>query len=93
VRDSLQLRLYSLAYGEVYGRLPDRLEMHFLGPDGVLVGSLDPKPAWVARAGDVIDQVADGIRRQNFVATPDWFRACRYCAFSTICPYTAKGEG
>lgn len=91
-RDSLQLRLYSLAYGEVYGQLPDRLEMHFLGPDGVVVGALAPQAAWVARAADVIDQVADGIRRQDFVATPDWFRACRYCAFSTICPYTAKGD-
>jgi DNA helicase-2/ATP-dependent DNA helicase PcrA len=93
VRDSLQLRLYALAYREVYGEIPDRLEMHFLGPDAVLVGSLAPDPAWVDRAGEVIDQVAEGIRRQDFVATPDWFRACRYCAFSTICPYTAKGEG
>ncbi|MDR5683924.1 MAG: ATP-dependent DNA helicase [Armatimonadota bacterium] len=92
VRDSLQLRLYAMAYNEVYGKLPDRLEMHFLGPGGVVVGSLAPEPSWVADAADAIDRVADGIRRGDFVATPDWFRACRHCAFSAICPYTAKGD-
>ncbi len=26
------------------------------------------------------------------IATPDFYRACRYCAFASICPYTATGE-
>ncbi|MDR7462635.1 MAG: PD-(D/E)XK nuclease family protein, partial [Armatimonadota bacterium] len=91
-RDSLQLRLYALAYREVHGRLPDRMELHFLNPEGVVVGSVRPEPEWVAEAEEVIDRVAEGIRRQEFVATPDWYRACRYCAFASICPYTARGD-
>ncbi len=91
-RDSLQLRLYALAYREVHGRLPDRMELHFLNPEGVVVGSVRPEPAWVREAEEVIDRVAEGIRRQEFVATPDWYRACRYCAFASICPYTARGD-
>jgi CRISPR/Cas system-associated exonuclease Cas4 (RecB family) len=46
----------------------------------------------VRRAEEVIDRVSEGIRRQDFTATPDWYRACRYCAFASICPYTARGE-
>lgn len=91
-KDSLQLRLYALAYREVYGRLPDRLELHFLSPEGVVVGSVRPQEEWVAGAEEVIDRVSEGIRRQDFAATPDWYRACRYCAFASICPYTARGD-
>lgn len=91
-KDSLQLRLYALGYREVYGRLPDRLELHFLSPEGVVVGSVHPQEEWVAGVEEVIDRVSEGIRRQDFAATPDWYRACRYCAFASICPYTARGD-
>jgi DNA helicase-2/ATP-dependent DNA helicase PcrA len=91
-RESLQLQLYALAYREVHGRLPDRMELHFLNPDGVVVGAVRPEPEWVAQAEQVVDRVSAGIRRQDFTATPDWYRACRYCAFAAICPYTARGD-
>jgi DNA helicase-2/ATP-dependent DNA helicase PcrA len=91
-RDSLQLQLYALAYREVHGRLPDRMELHFLNPEAVVVGVVRPEEEWVRRAEEVIDRVSEGIRRQDFTATPDWYRACRYCAFASICPYTARGE-
>ncbi len=91
-RESLQLRLYALAYREVHGRLPDRVELHFLNPEGVVVGAVRPEEDWVAEAAQVVDEVSEGIRRQRFVATPDWFQACRYCAFASICPYTARGD-
>ena len=41
---------------------------------------------------EVIERVARGIRAQHYVATPDFYRACRFCAFNQICPYTATGE-
>jgi predicted RecB family nuclease len=84
--------LYALAYREVHGRLPDRMELHFLNPEAVVVGVVRPEEEWVRRAEEVIDRVSEGIRRQDFTATPDWYRACRYCAFASICPYTARGE-
>ncbi len=91
-RESLQLQLYALAYREVHGHLPDRLELHFLNPEAVVVGVVRPQEEWVRRAEEVIDRVSEGIHRQDFTATPDWYRACRYCAFVSICPYTARGE-
>ncbi len=91
-KDSLQLGIYALAYSRHYGHMPDRLELHFLGPQQVLVGSTSPSDAMLQEAAEAIDRAAAGIRIQNFVATPDYYRACRYCAFASICPYTATED-
>jgi len=93
VVDSLQLHVYALAYREMYGRAPDWLEMRFLGPQGVLVGRAAPDEAGIDAARKALRDAAAGIRRGDFRATPDWFRACRYCAFQSICPHTARSEG
>ncbi len=91
-RESLQLMIYALAYREVYGTLPTRVELQFLGPRGVLVGTAIPDDALFTETAEIIERVAHGIRGQQFIATPDYYRACRYCAFASICPYTATGE-
>jgi DNA helicase-2/ATP-dependent DNA helicase PcrA len=91
-KESLQLAIYALAYTRHYGRLPERLELHFLGPRQVLVGATGPNPAKLDEAAEAIEQAARGIRVQDFRATPDYYRACRYCAFASICPYTAREE-
>ena len=91
-KESEQLAIYALAYQRHYNRMPDRLELHFLGPQQVLVGSTTPNDAMLAEASESIERAAAGIRAQNFVATPDFYRACRYCAFQQICPYTAQED-
>ncbi|MBI3974769.1 MAG: ATP-dependent helicase [Armatimonadetes bacterium] len=92
VRESQQLAIYALAYREVYGKPPDRLELHFLGPQQVLVGETEPDERMLAEAAEVIEHASRGVRAQQFIATPDYYRACRYCAFNSICPYTATGD-
>ena len=91
-RESLQLAIYALAYREVYGQLPARLELQFLGPQRVIVGTAEPDDEMLRETAAVIEKVSAGIRGQQFIATPDFYRACRYCAFASICPYTATGE-
>ena len=91
-RESLQLAIYALAYREVYGQLPARLELQFLGPQRVVVGTAEPDDELLRGTAAVIEKVSAGIRAQQFIATPDFYRACRYCAFASICPYTATGE-
>jgi len=44
------------------------------------------------KTATIIERVASGIRAGQFIATPDYYRACRYCAFASICPYTATGD-
>jgi DNA helicase-2/ATP-dependent DNA helicase PcrA len=90
-RDSEQLAIYTLAYKEVFGRLPDRVELHFLGHD-VVVGRARKSEAELHRTREMILHAADGIRAQQFIATPDPYRACPYCAFNQICPFTATAE-
>jgi DNA helicase II / ATP-dependent DNA helicase PcrA len=90
-KDSEQLAIYTLAYREVFGRLPDRVELHFLGHQ-VLVGRAHKTDAELGRTRDMILHAAEGIRAQRFIATPDPYRACPYCVFNQICPYTATAE-
>ncbi|MGH2453372.1 MAG: ATP-dependent helicase [bacterium] len=91
-RESRQLGIYALAYREVYGKPPERLELHFLGPQQVLVGETAPDEEMLAEATQVIEHASGGVRAQQFIATPDYYVACRYCAFNSICPYTATGD-
>jgi DNA helicase-2/ATP-dependent DNA helicase PcrA len=91
-KESRQLQIYALAYQRQYGRTPDRMELHFLGPRQVLVGATAPVPERLAEAEHIIEATAAGIRAQQFGATPNYYRACRYCAFASICPYTATEE-
>ncbi|MBI4278324.1 MAG: PD-(D/E)XK nuclease family protein, partial [Armatimonadetes bacterium] len=91
-RESLQLAVYALAYREAHGTTPTRLELRFLGSSEVVVGATPPVEEMVEEAVALITRASVGIRAQNFIATPDFYRACRYCAFNTICPYTATGE-
>ncbi len=87
-RDSEQLAIYALAYQEVLGRLPDRVELHFLGHE-IMVGRAEKDADDVAEAREMIERAASGIRARQFTATPDPYRACPYCAFNQICPFTA----
>jgi len=87
-RDSEQLAIYALAYQEVLGRLPDRVELHFLGRE-IMVGRAQKDADDVAEAREMIERAAAGIRARQFKATPDPYRACPYCAFNQICPFTA----
>ena len=91
-RESFQLALYALAYREVYGTAPSRLELHFLGPQQVLVGATAPDDEMLEKTAAIVERVASGIRAGQFIATPDYYRACRYCALASICPYTATGD-
>jgi len=75
----------------VFGRLPDRVELHFLGTQ-VVVGRARKTEAELNRTREMILHAASGIRAQQFIATPDPYRACPYCAFNQICPFTAAAE-
>ena len=87
-KDSEQLSIYALAYESVFGRPPDRVELHFLGRE-VVVGHAQKTEADIVAVREMILRAASGIRAQRFIATPDPYRACPYCAFNQICPFTA----
>jgi DNA helicase-2/ATP-dependent DNA helicase PcrA len=99
--DSLQLQIYALVWQEMKraeaggdraqsGHLPVRVELRFLG-SGV-VGRHVPTDEDVVVALAAVRDAAQGIRARRFTATPS-YQACRYCAYSQICPYTASRDG
>ncbi len=81
--ESLQLALYSLAYQNIFGSLPNRVELYFL--ESGLIGSNEIEEEDLDKIKEKIKEVALGLRNQNFEATPTYM-ACSYCAYNQICP-------
>jgi DNA helicase-2/ATP-dependent DNA helicase PcrA len=88
-RESLQLKLYALAYGEAHGRLPDRVELRFV--ESGLAGAHAPDAAWAADALEAVRAAAAGLRARDFTARPGYLQ-CSTCPFRQICPSTAWGS-
>jgi DNA helicase-2/ATP-dependent DNA helicase PcrA len=86
---SLQLQIYGLAWREMFGRLPARVELRFL--ESGVVGRHEPTETDAVAALAAVRAAAVGIRARRFIATPS-YQACRYCAYSQICPYTASRD-
>jgi DNA helicase-2/ATP-dependent DNA helicase PcrA len=81
-KDSLQLLVYALAYRELTGRPPARLELRYvLGGE---VGSAAPAEERLQRTRDKIATIAESIRAGEFTARPS-VRSCSICACRPIC--------
>jgi len=83
VKASSQLRLYSLAYQRIFGRLPKRVALYFL--ESGIIGSREISEEDLDEIKEDIVEVAQGIRNEDFRATPAYM-ACAYCAYNQICP-------
>jgi DNA helicase-2/ATP-dependent DNA helicase PcrA len=83
VKESLQLSIYALAYREVYGKIPERVELHFL--ESGLVGRCEKDEDALKDTIEKVKIVAAGIRQKDYEAKPQYI-ACRYCAYGEICP-------
>lgn len=82
-KESMQLALYALAYKNIFGHLPIRVELYFL--ESGIVGSSQIQEGDLEKVKDKIKQVSQGIRNKQFAATPAYM-ACTYCAYNQICP-------
>ncbi|MBI2207023.1 MAG: UvrD-helicase domain-containing protein [Candidatus Rokubacteria bacterium] len=89
VAGNLQLKMYSLAWREMTGVLPQRVELRFI--ESHVTGRHTPTEDDLEEATEAVTAAAAGIRARRFDATPS-FNACRYCAYEQICPYTATRE-
>jgi DNA helicase-2/ATP-dependent DNA helicase PcrA len=82
-KESMQLALYALAYQNVFGELPKRVELYFL-ESGIIGQSRIQEPE-LEKIKCGILEVSQGIRSGDFIATPAYM-ACTYCAYNQICP-------
>jgi DNA helicase-2/ATP-dependent DNA helicase PcrA len=83
VRESLQLKLYALAYETIFGELPRGLALYFL--ESGIIGLTEVEDADLEEVKEKIEEVSKGIRSQDFPARPTYM-ACTYCAYNQICP-------
>jgi len=88
-RESLQLKIYALAWREMTGALPERVELRFL--ESHTLGRHTPTDDDVQIATKAVKAAAEGIRARRFEAAPS-YNACRYCPYRQTCPYTATRE-
>jgi len=87
-RESTQLALYALAYEQIYGEVPQRVELHFL--ESGMVGLHPIGERDLSRARELVQEASKGIRKRDFPPRPKWL-ACKYCPFSGICPHSSDG--
>jgi DNA helicase-2/ATP-dependent DNA helicase PcrA len=88
-RLSLQLQIYALAWREMTGTFPQRVELRFV--ESHAVGRHVPTEDDALKAVAAVKAASAGIRARRFDATPSR-QACRYCAYNQICPFTATRE-
>jgi DNA helicase-2/ATP-dependent DNA helicase PcrA len=82
-KESLQLSLYALAYQNIFGVLPKRVQLYFL--ESGIIGSAEIEEEDLGKVKETVKEVSAGIRQQKFEATPAYM-ACQYCAYNQICP-------
>jgi len=79
---SLQLSVYAIAAEEVLELNPARMVFYNLTTNEAVVTTRDAKA--LAKAKQIIAEVADRIRAQDFAARPGYH--CKYCDFEPLCP-------
>jgi len=90
-RESIQLKVYALAYFRNYKIIPEFVGIYDLGTG--IGGGYKPTREMLDKTEDEIREVATNIRenlqKDKFTANPKYFGrvpACYYCAYNSICP-------
>jgi len=88
---SEQLGLYALAYREMTGAPPARVELNFIGAG--IAGRAIVQPDHLDKAERRAREAAAGIRKAQFPAAPDP-RSCNYCPYARFCIHSvARNPG
>jgi DNA helicase-2/ATP-dependent DNA helicase PcrA len=81
-KESLQLSIYALAYREIFGKIPDYLELYFV--ENGIIGTSTRSEEELEDTVRLIEEAASGIRKREFPPKPS-FQGCKYCAYKLIC--------
>lgn len=82
IRESTQMKIYALAWFEKYGEIP-QTTLSFIESDKK--GSRKFKQADLEKTREMILDVAEGIRSEDYTAKPDK-RKCKWCPYKFNCP-------
>ncbi len=82
---SRQLKLYALAYKEIFKNMPAEVGIYFI--ENCILFTKKIKEKTIENYREKIFEVAENIEKGNFDATPSSF-VCSYCLFFNMCPYS-----
>ena len=92
-KDSVQLKIYTLAYYKNYGIVPEFVGISDL--ESGFEGGYQPKLEEIKKTEEEVITVAQNIQENlqndNFPANPKYFGrlpACNYCPYNSICPFS-----
>lgn len=85
-KESVQLGIYALAWKEMFGKMPDGLQLYFF--ESGLTGACQKNGDDLIKLWQKIRKTADAIRSADYHATPNPIR-CGYCPYSELCPSSA----
>ena len=92
-KDSVQLKIYTLAYYKNYGVVPEFVGISDL--ESGLEGGYQPKLEQIKKTEEEVIEVAkniqENLQNDNFSANPKYFGrrpACFYCPYNSICPFS-----
>jgi DNA helicase-2/ATP-dependent DNA helicase PcrA len=92
-RESIQLKVYALAYFKNYKIIPEFVGIYDLGTG--IVGGYKPTKEVLEKTEKEIRETSKNIRenlqKDKFKANPKYFGrvpACYYCAYNSICPFS-----
>ncbi|MCM8791882.1 MAG: UvrD-helicase domain-containing protein [Candidatus Omnitrophica bacterium] len=83
-KDSLQLKVYTLAYKEIFKEYPKEVRLYFL--ESGITGRAKFSDKDLDKTKKKILEASYGIRHQIFEAKPDYIN-CQWCAYNSICKY------
>ncbi|OGR87312.1 MAG: hypothetical protein A3A86_04120 [Elusimicrobia bacterium RIFCSPLOWO2_01_FULL_60_11] len=86
-KDSRQLGLYAMAFEKKFGKLPDKLTLHFVKFG--IEGTVRPTPRWMEGMLEDAEKAVRGVSQGNYDPNPSY--GCRTCPYEKICPALRKG--
>jgi len=86
-RKSIKNEISILAYREIFGENPIRLESYFLNSG--ITGKVKPSDRKNRNTIDKIRRAAHGISNREYAPQPEYYK-CLYCAYREICQATAR---
>jgi len=82
VREDMQMNLYSLAIRELYGKLPVKASLYYLGPDKTY--DYTPTAESIGTFEDRVVNLIRAVCAEEFPPKPD-YQTCKWCDYRDFC--------
>lgn len=82
IREDMQMNLYSLTIRELYGKLPVKASLYYLGPNKTY--DYSPTIESIGTFEDRVVKLINAVCTEEFSPTPD-YQTCKWCDYKDFC--------